>query len=169
LGGSGFSSRCFGGDHSLASISLRSSCIRPSASILAVRWSTRGGASGRVRRSRPGSDPRRACGSTRTPGDRGPGIMSESEPTLTRTYSTAIARRASLERVQCGLLGISVHTPMRIRRCQTAFARLPRAGESGTWQGKMVYSSAAGPSVHPPRRVPTSCRGHGVSTHGNRP
>ena len=67
--------------------------------------------------------------------------MSESEPALTRTYSTAIARRALLERIQCGSVLTSAHTPMRIRRGLSAFPRLPRARENGPWQGKTVYSS----------------------------
>jgi hypothetical protein len=80
--------------------------------------------------------------------------MSESEPTLTRTYCTAIARRASLERVQCGLLGISAHTPMRIRRCWAVPTRLPLAGETGTWQGKMSYSRDRSSAGRPASRRP---------------
>ena len=52
-----------------------------------------------------------------------PGIMRNPEVPLTRAYSTAVARRALLERIQCGLLVISAHTPVRMRHWRAVPAR----------------------------------------------
>ena len=93
--------------------------------------------------------------------------MSQSEPTLTRTYCTLVARRALLERVQWGLLIISAHTPLCIRHGLTPFTRLRRTGDIGTWQGETVFSSDRVRSSDPPSCIPVSSRRQGASTQGN--
>jgi acetyl-CoA acyltransferase len=66
-----------------------------------------------------------------------PGIMRNPEVPLTRGYSTTVARRALLERIQRRLLAISAHTPVCMRHSRAVLARLPPAGETDAWQGNI--------------------------------
>ncbi len=61
-----------------------------------------------------------------------PGIMSDPNVLLTRTYCTAIARRVQQGRVQGRFLAISGYTPTPIGTVNNLWSSVPGGPDSGT-------------------------------------
>ena len=67
---------------------------------------------------------------------RDPGIMSDPNVPLTRTYCTAIARRVQQGRTGCRFLAISGYTPTPIGTGSGHSSSIARGPRSGIWQGE---------------------------------
>ena len=96
-----------------------------------------------------------------------PGIMSESEPALTRTYCTLVARRALLERIQCGLVPISAHTPACMGRPSRASSTHIVQMKLPSGKGRRCHlTTARGPGGRP-RSTSSSSPDRRTLTQGN--